>query len=229
MTSSSDFSSWYTSSTCSICPPLCYCSPRFQTSYPFSAHLLSSPSASSPPSHALGCFSTLPATSFPPDSFRVLQWNASGLQARSTELLHIFSSHPVDLICIRESTLNLSSSIRIPGFSALQSDCTHSRCGIFSIDIIRARGGVIIFVRQGLSFPELSTSSLFLLDPYSDYVEVNFSLNDFSSLSFLNAYALPICSSPTDGKTDSFFPPSFPPPEISSFWELRLSLPPLGL
>ena len=54
-----------------------------------------------------------------PNSLGVIQWNAGGFQARSTELLHFISSHPVDLICIQESNLNLSSSYRIPGFSAL--------------------------------------------------------------------------------------------------------------
>ena len=72
----------------------------------------------------------LPA--FHPFSFRVLQWNAGGLRARSTELLHFLSSRPVDLICIQESNLNSSSSFRIPGFSALRSDRTHSRSGILS-------------------------------------------------------------------------------------------------
>ena len=43
------------------------------------------------------------------DSLRVLQWNAGGLRSRSTELLHFISSHPVDLICIQKSNLNLSS------------------------------------------------------------------------------------------------------------------------
>ena len=60
-----------------------------------------------------------------PNSLRVFQWNAGGLQARSTKLLHFISSHPVDLIYIQESNLNLSSSFRIPGFSALQSHGTH--------------------------------------------------------------------------------------------------------
>ena len=46
----------------------------------------------------------------PPDSLRVLQWNAGVLRARSTEQLHFLSSHPVDLICIQESNLNSSSS-----------------------------------------------------------------------------------------------------------------------
>ena len=121
-----------------------------------------------------------------PNSFRVLQWNAGGLQARSNELLHFISSHPVDLISIQEPNLNLSSSFQIPGFSALQSDGTHSRFGIFSTDVTDASDGVIIFVRQGSSFSELSTSSLSSLDPYYDYVEVTISLNDSSSLSFLD-------------------------------------------
>ena len=90
-----------------------------------------------------------PASSPPPDSLRVLQWNAGGLRARSTKLLHFLSSHPVDLICIQESNLNTSSSFRIPGFSALRSDRTHSRSGILSPDTTHASGGVIIFVRQG--------------------------------------------------------------------------------
>ena len=90
-----------------------------------------------------------------PDSLRVLQWNAGGLRARSTELLHFLSSHPVDLVCIQESNLNSSFSFRIPGFSVLRSDRTHSRSGILSSDASHASGGVVIFVRQGLSFSEL--------------------------------------------------------------------------
>ena len=66
---------------------------------------------------------------------------------------------------------------------------------------MHASGAVIIFVKQGLSFTELST---FSLDPYSDCIEVNIFLNNFSSLSFLNVYAPPIRSSPTDGRTDFF-------------------------
>ena len=45
-----------------------------------------------------------------PDSIRVLQWNAEGLRARSTELLHFLSSHSVDHIGIQESNLNSFSS-----------------------------------------------------------------------------------------------------------------------
>ena len=149
-----------------------------------------------------------------PNSLRVFQWNAGGLQARSTKLRHFISSHLVDLIYIQEYNLNLSSSFQIPGFSALRSHGTHSRFGIFSTDVADASGGVIIFVKQGLSFSELSTSSLSSLDPYIDYVGVNISLNNFSSLSFRNVYAPSIRSSTKDSRTN-FFSPSI----LSSYAE----------
>ena len=122
----------------------------------------------------------------PLDSLRVLQWNAGGLRARSTELLHFLSSHPVDLIYIQQSNFNSSFSFRISGFSALRYDRTYSWSGILSPDATHASGGVVIFVRQGLSFSELSTSSLSSLDPYSGYVGVNIFLNNCSLVSFLN-------------------------------------------
>ena len=146
-----------------------------------------------------------------PSSLRVLQWNAGGLRARSTKLLHFISSHPVDLIYIQESNLNLSSSFRVPGFSALQSHGTHSRSGICSTDEADASGGVIIFVKQGLSFSELSTSSLSSLGPYSDYVKVNISLNGSSSLSFLNVYGPPFVLLRRIAEPISFLSPFFPP------------------
>ena len=164
----------------------------------------------------------------PPDSLRVLQWNAGGLRARSTELLHFLSSHPVDLICIQESNLNSSSSFWIPGFSALRSDRTHSRSGIFSCDTTHASGGVVTFVSQDLSFSELSTSSLSSLDPYSDYVGINISLNNSSSVLFLNVYA-PLSAPPQQmAEPTPFLPPSFTPLEISSFLVTSITITPSG-
>ena len=137
------------------------------------------------------------------------------------ELLQFISCHSVNLIYFQESNLNSPSSFRIPGFSALRTDCTHSRSGILSHDATHASGGVLIFIRQGLSFSKLSISSLSSFDPYSDYVVVNISLNNSSPLSFLNAYALlRRIVEPTP-----FLLPSFPPPEIFSFWGLQLSSP----
>ena len=64
--------------------------------------------------------------------------------------------------CLQESNLYSSFSFRIPGFSTLRSDRTHSRSGILSRDATHASDGVIIFVRQWLFFSELSISSLSL-------------------------------------------------------------------
>ena len=189
VTPSSDSSDMYTSSVQSspasanaaLSPHL-----HLQTSYPHLPilHLLPMPLF-----HRPLLLAFLLRLHSPPGSLRVLQWNAGGLRARSTKLLHFLSSHPVDIICIQESNLNSSSPFRIPGFSALRSDRTHSRSGILSSDTTHASGDVVIFVRQGLSFSELSTSSLSSLDPYSDYVGINISLNNFSSVSFLNVNA----------------------------------------
>ena len=224
---SSDSSGTYTS-TVESGPPSANAAllpdPRLQTSYPPSAHLISPSPALPLPSLAPGYTSAPPASSPPPDSLRVLQWNAGGLRARSTELVHFLSSHPVDLICIQESNLNSSSSFRIPGFSVLRSDRTHSRSGIFSSDATHVSGGVVIFVRQGLSFSELSTTSLSSLDPYSDYVGVNISLNKSSSVLFLNVYA-PLFAPPQRmAEPIPSLPPFVPPPDISSFWGTSIAI-----
>ena len=108
---------------------------------------------------------------------------------------------------IQESNFNSSCFFRIPGFFVLRSDRTQFRSAFFlSIPRTHARGGggIIILVRQGLSFSELCTSYLSSLDSYSDYVKVNISQNNSSSLSLLNIYALHICFTPTDSRTKPF-------------------------
>ena len=207
MTSSSDSSSWYTF-TAQSGPHL-----LMHHSHPilaFKLFILFPPTLYLLPLHPHHRLMLLAVSLYlllslsVPNSLRVLQWNAGGLRARRTKLLHFLSSHPVDLIYIQESNLNLSSSFWIPEFSALQSHGTHSRSGIFSTDVADASGGVIIIVKQGSFFSELSTSSLSSLGPYSDYSEVNISLNGSSSLSFLNVYAPPIRSSSKDSRTNFF-------------------------
>ena len=139
--------------------------PRLQTSYPSSAHSVSSSYASSQSPLAGSCPFTSPASFPPSDSFKILHWNAGGLKARSIKLLHFLSSHPVDLIRFEESNFNSSFSFQIPGFSTLQSDRTHSRSGILSRDATHATGGVIIFVRQIYPFLNFLPSFSLLLTP----------------------------------------------------------------
>ena len=193
--------------------------PRLQTSYPLSTHSISSPSAPPPPSLAPRFSSTPPASTLPmtllgffngmmevfePGAlnystfFRPILSTSSAF--RNPILTHLPLSGFLDSLLCDLIVLVFCDLIVliIPGLVFLSSDTTH------------AIGGVVIFVRQGLSFSQLSTSSLSSLDPYSDYVGINISLNNSSSVSFLNVYALPIRSSPTDGRTNSFSPSILP-------------------
>ena len=171
VTSSSDFSSWHTSNAQSgSSGPLLlmqhsHPTLAFKPSILFSSTLYLLPLHSHHRLMLLAVFLYLLLPLPFPNSLRVLQWNAGGLQTRSTEVQHFISSYPVDVICIQESNLDLLSSFRIPGFFGLRSDGAQSQSGIFSIDVTDASDGVIIFVRQGLSFSDLSTSSLSLPDP----------------------------------------------------------------
>ena len=152
MTSSSNSSSWYIS-TVQIWPPVLmqHSHPTLAFKplilFPLILHFLPLHSHHRLMLLAAGSFSLslLPLPFL--NSHRVLQWNAGGLLARSTELQHFISSRSVSFICIQESNLNLSFFLGIPGFSALRSDGTHSRSDIFSTDVTDASGGVIIFVR----------------------------------------------------------------------------------
>ena len=94
-------------------------------------------------------------------------------EPRALNSYTLFRLIPLTLFVSRNLTLIYLPFFWIPGSSALRSDCSHSRSGIFSTYVTNASSGVIIFVMQGLSFSKLSTSSLSLLNPYSDYVEVN--------------------------------------------------------
>ena len=158
---SSDSSIWYTSTAQS--GPCSFLSanaalaphPRLQTFYlfPLTLHLLFLH-----PHHclmflAVSLYLLLPLSL--PNSFRVLQWNAGGLRARSTELLQFISSHPVELIYIQESNLNLFSSFRIPGFFALRPDGTHSRSGIFFLLMSQTLAVASLF-SSGSAYPSLS-------------------------------------------------------------------------
>ena len=111
----------------------------------------------------------------------------------------------------------------------LRSDRTHSRSGILSRDATHASGGVIIFVRQSLSFSELSTSSLSSLDPYSDYVGSTSLLTSPPRSHFL-MFMFPLFAPPQRmAEPTSFLPSSFPSPEISSFYGTSNVITPLGL
>ena len=123
--------------------------PHLQTFYPPFTHFVFPPSSPFPPPHISGCFPIFPAFF----ESGVLSYSLlSGLilwilsVTRNPRLTHLpLSKSPDTLLC---------------------DLITHSQPGILSPDDPRTGGGVIIFVRQGLSFSELSASPFSLLDPY---------------------------------------------------------------
>ena len=160
---SSDFSDMHTSTVQSGPPPLMLHFCPTLVFKPLIHHLLILYLLPLPPLHRpllLAVLLRLLPLLLPLDSLRVLQWNVGGLGAGSTELLFrpILSTSSAS----RHPILT-HFPVRIPEFSALRSDRTHSRSGILSHDATRASGGVILFVWQGLFFSALSTSSLRLI------------------------------------------------------------------
>ena len=132
-----------------------------------------------------------------PDSLRVFNGMLGVSESRVLNCYTLFRLISLTLFVSRNLTLISLSLSRFTRFSALRSDWSHYRSGIFSTDVTDASGASV-------SFYELSISSLSLLEPYSDYVEISIPLNDFSSLSFLNVYAPAIRSSPKKSKTIFF-------------------------
>ena len=95
---------------------------------------------------------------------------------------------------------------------------------MFSRNATHTSDGIIIFVRQGLSFSQLSTSSLSSLDPYSDYVGVNISKTTPPLSLFLMFMLLLFALLCRMAKLTPFLPPFFTPPEISSLWETSIAI-----
>ena len=144
----------------------------------------------------------------------------------------LFRLIPLILFISRILTL-----IYLPLFRSLDSLlCDLITPTLDSTDVADASGGVIIFVKQSLFSSELSTSSLSSLGPYSDYVEVNISPNDSSSLLFLNAYAPLFVLLRRIAEPISFLSPFFPPMWKRKRWNFsrfrfyrKRPLPPLPL
>ena len=222
VTSSSDSSKMYTStvqsrpsSTNAALSP----HPCLQTSYPLSAHSVSSPSAPSPPSLAAGCPSKPPLSSLTLSGF-----SNPMLEAFESEALNYSTFFRPILLTLSVSRNPILTHLPLSGFLvSLRSDRIHSQSGILALDATHTSSSVIISVRQGLYFSELATSSP-LLDPYDDYVKVNISLNNNSLLSFLNVYAPLFAPLRWTAEPTPFFPPFFPPSEISSFWRTSIAI-----
>ena len=96
----------------------------------------------------------------------------------------------------------------------------------FSLLIPRMLAAALSFSSGRAFFYELSTSTLSSLDSYYDYVGINISPNNSSSVSFLNVYAPLFAPPQRTAEPIPSLPPFFPPPEISSFWGTSIAITP---
>ena len=193
VTSSSDSSDMYTStvqsspSSANAALPF---HPRLQTSYPPSAHSVSSPSAPLPPSPAPGCPSTTPA-SFPPPT---LSGFSNGmLEVFEPEALNYFTFFCTILLTLSVSRNPILTHLPLSGFLDFCALIAPTPGLAFSLLMPHTLAEVSSF-SSGRAYLSLNFLPLFSLDPYSDYVGVNISLNNSSSLSCLNVYAPLIAS-----------------------------------
>ena len=147
--------------------------------------------------------SPLTQSSFHPSSpsrnnFRILQWNANGIRPRRTELLHFLSHNQYDLIFIQESHLSSDSTFRIPGYKILQKNRFMTRRGTTN-STGNLGGGVLILVKNGLSYTSLSTQSLSSLDPSLDYLAIAVKIKGAAPIHLFNV-------SSSDSRPKSFSP-----------------------
>ena len=165
--------------------------------------------------------SPLTQSSFHPSSLsrnnlQILQWNANGIRPRRTELLHFLSHNQYDLIFIQESHLSSDSTFRIPGYKTLQKNRFMTRRGTTN-STGNLGGGVLILVKNDLSYTSLSTQSLSSLDPSSDYLAIAVKIKGAAPIHLFNVYVPPIRSSSSDPRPKSFSPfllPSSPTTSI---------------
>ena len=169
------------------------------------------PSASSIPSpQTQHTISPLTQSSFHPSSpsrnnLRILQWNANGIRPRHTELIQFLSHNQYDLILIKESRLSSYSTFRIPGYKTLQKNRYMTRRGTTN-STGNLGGGVLILVKNGLTYTSLSTQSLSSLDPSSDYLAIAVKIKGALPIHLFNVYVPPIRPSSSDSRPKSFSP-----------------------
>ena len=114
-----------------------------------------------PPPQTQHTISPLTQSSFHPsllsqNNFRILQWNTNGIHPRHTELTHFLSQNQYDLIFVQKSHLSSDFTFCKPGYKTLQKNRSMTRKGT-TISMGNLGGGVLILVKNGLTYTSLST------------------------------------------------------------------------
>ena len=109
------------------------------------------------------------------------------------------------IIFIQESHLSSDSTFRISGYKTLQKNRSMTRRETTN-STGNLGGGVLILVKNGLTYTSLSTQSLSSLDPNSDYLAIAVKIKGASLIHLINVYVPSILSSSSDSLPKSFSP-----------------------
>ena len=106
---------------------------------------------------------------------------------------------------IQESHLSSDSTFRIPSYKTFQKNRSMTKRGTTN-STENLGGGVLILVKNGLSYTSLSTQSLSSLDPSSDYLAIAVKKKGAPPIHLFNVYVPPIYSSSSNSHPKSFSP-----------------------
>ena len=104
---------------------------------------------------------------------------------------------------MQESHLSFDSTFHITNYKTLQKNHSMKRRGTTN-SMGNLEGGVLILVKNSLTYTSLSTQSLFSPDPSSDYLAITVKVKGASPIHLFNVYVPPICSSSFDSHPKSF-------------------------
>ena len=127
----------------------------------------------------------------------------SRFSSRRVKLLHFHLLYLVDIFCAQKSNFNTFSSFKIPRYSALRYDCTHSWFRFSSSDESYAAAGVTAFSGRLYSFLNFQPC-ISSLDPYSDYFGIKILLKNSSF--FVKRLCFSYLLFFSECKSDSFLP-----------------------
>ena len=140
------------------------------------------------PQHTI---SPLTQSSFHPSSpsqnnLRILQWNANGIRPRRTELIQFLFLNQYDFIFVQDSHLSSDSTFHINGYKTFKKNRSMTKRGTTD-STGNLQGGVLILVKNGLTYSPLSTQLLYSLNPSSDYLAITVKIKGASPIQYLGA------------------------------------------
>ena len=106
---------------------------------------------------------------------------------------------------MQESHLSSDSTFCIPSYKIFQKNRSTTRRGT-TISTGNLRDGVLILVKNALTYTSLSTQSLSFLDPSSNYLAITVKIKGASPIHLFNVYVPPIRSSSSDSLPKFFSP-----------------------